>query len=154
MPRFWFRPRLVADAASGDSFAVGRCLLAGDDVNERNYCGSNALLVAVQYNHKAVIYTLLRCRYIDVNLPDTLGLTALMKAAMCGNIKIVDMLCKHPAIDVNKQDNKGWTAFMHARGNIGIIRILLTVYCRNRMLTYGQIRPHATCHFWERRLTC
>jgi len=134
MPRFWFGPRLVADAASGDCVAVDRCLKAGDDVNERNQFGSNALLVAVEYNQIAVVCTILRNRDIDVNLQNTFGLTALMKAAMCGNIGMVCMLCKHPRIDANIQDNKGRMAITYTRGNIGIIKILRVVSSRNRIL--------------------
>merc|ERR550534_280005 len=131
MSAFWFAPRLVASAASGEFMEVIRFLNDGDDVNERNKFGSNALLLAVQYQHMAVIHTLLRIRHIDVNIQNPLGQTALMKAAMCGNLEIVDLLCGHPDIDVDIEDNKGWTAFMHAQRDLDIQIILLTVSSRN-----------------------
>jgi len=132
---FWFGPRLVDEAACGNFVSVDRYLRAGDEVNERNKQGSSALHVAAQYNHIAVVDTVLGSKYIDVNLQDWNGKTALMKAAKEGNLKIVESLCKRPDIDVNIRDDKGRTALVHACARLDVVTILLNVPHLNMRLT-------------------
>jgi len=132
---FWFGPRLADEAACGDFVAVSRYLRAGDDVNEKNQLGGSSLIVAAQYGHFEVVQTLLRDRKIDVNLQDNSGETALMKAASEGHKKIVKTLVKRRDIDLNIQDGEGWTTLMHARGKMGIVKILLKLPTLDIMLT-------------------
>jgi len=104
---------------------VRKYLRAGDDVNERNQLGGSALVVAAQYDHVEVVRTLLRHPYIAINLQDHSGETALMKASSEGHARVVKTLCKRPDVNVNIQDNEGWTTLMHARGKVGIVKIIL-----------------------------
>lgn len=66
------------------------------DVNQRNWCGSTALIGATLYGHLETVQMLLEHK-ADPNLATTTGITALHHAVSKDDIEIMQLLLKYKA---------------------------------------------------------
>ncbi len=66
-------------------------------INEQNYKGNTALMMASRNNAKRIVKTLCNTRGIDLNMKNGKGYTALMRAKKHGFSEIVRILLDHGA---------------------------------------------------------
>ena len=108
-------PRLQEVCESGNLADARRLLARGEDVNNKDYLGTTALMQAVMYNHNSIVKLLLDQPAVDVNVKDNGGWTALHYAAWHNNAEGARMLLLHKNFkSANVTDNGGLTALMVA----------------------------------------
>ena len=108
-------PRLLELCESGNLADARRLLACGEDVNNKDYLGTTALMQAVMYNHNSIVKLLLDQPAVDVNVKDKYGGTALHLAALDNNAEGARMLLLHKNFNsANVTDNGGLTALMVA----------------------------------------
>ena len=106
--------RRLFNAVCGSNLEGLRTILQeGADVNVIQ-CGTSALLLACENDHRVIVMELLKHDQLDVNLRHDDEETALICACRCGNKEIVVELLKHDDVDVNLQDKYGHTALQWA----------------------------------------
>ena len=86
----------------------------GDDPNEVDGHGSNALHWAAEKGCRPPLFQRVLARIHDVNTVDNSGNTALMLAAIYNQLDVVISLTNHRRIDLNVQDCYKWTALHYA----------------------------------------
>jgi ankyrin repeat protein len=109
---------MVMASRNGHSNVVNRLLERllnkGADVNQQNYKGDTALMMAVEMGYNNIVNRLLDVKDIDVNVQNPeRQMTPLMWATHNGFLKLVERLLNKGA-DVNQQNYKGDTALMMA----------------------------------------
>ena len=126
------RTPLMWAAAYGDGDIVRLLIEKGADVNVRDNTGETALLEAVKYGKKAVMFDeiniveLLIANRADINARDNEGKTALIEAVRNAPIQTIKLLIEKGA-DVNLKAKNGFTAFVNAsmHGKIEMADLLL-----------------------------
>ena len=107
--------RLLELCESGNLADARRLLARGEDVNNKDYLGTTALMQAVMYNHNSIVKLLLDQPAVDVNVKDKWGRTLLHIAAKNNNAEGARMLLLHKDFNsANVTDNNGDTALMWA----------------------------------------
>eukprot|EP00505_MAST-04D_sp_SCG-Rhode-Island_P003784 Stramenopile-MAST_4_protein_3784 len=87
----------------------------GDDPNEVDGSGGNALHIAAWKGCRPPLFQRVVARIHDVNTVNNYGSTALMIAAMHNQLDVVISLMNHPGIDLNVQDRiNNYTALHRA----------------------------------------
>ena len=89
----------------------------GDDPNEVDEKGRNALHIAAWKGCRPPLFQRVVARIHDVNTVDRWGNTALMLAAAYNQLDVVISLMNHPRIDLNVQCRVNWTALHFAVGH-------------------------------------
>ena len=97
-------PSLVAALRAKDEDAAEALLDGGDDPNEVDGDGRNALHMAAEKGCRLPLFHRILGMIHNVNEDENDGKTALMYAAICNHMDIVVSLMNHPGIDVNVQD--------------------------------------------------
>ena len=125
-------PRLLELCESGNLADARRLLARGEDVNNKDYLGTTALMQAVMYNHNSIVKLLLDQPAVDVNVKDKYGGTALHLAALDNNAEGARMLLLHKSfISANVTNKTGNTALMIAvkERNEEVLRELVKHLC-------------------------
>jgi ankyrin repeat protein len=104
------RPPLVAALRAKDEESAMVLLDGGDDPNEVDGNGRNALHWAAWKGCRPPLFQRVVARIHDVNAVDNNGRTALMFAALNNQLGVVISLMNHPRIDLNVQDRWNNTA--------------------------------------------
>ena len=121
---------LIESCKRGDLEGVKAALESGADVNSMDEDGYTGLMMAISFNHNAVVALLLKTPNIDVNQKNDRGNSALHVAMESENNEALKLLLNVPNIDVN---NNGYNALHLAVldfwgiGNIEGLKLLLTV---------------------------
>ena len=110
------RPPLVAALRAKDEESAMVLLDGGDDPNEVDGRGRNALHTAAWKGCRPPLLQRVLARIHDVNAGDNDGMTALIFAAWNNHLDVLISLLNHPGIDVNVQDSDNWTALHCAVG--------------------------------------
>ena len=97
-------PPLNAALWAKDEESAVALLDGGDDPNEVNEFGWNALHNAAIKGCRSPLFQRLLARIHDVNTVDSHGSTALILAAAFNQLDVVILLMNHPGIDLNVQD--------------------------------------------------
>ena len=130
MDKYGYRtcPPLVVALEAKDEDAAEALLDGGDDPNEVDQYGRNALYVAVWYGCRFPLFHRILDMIHNVNAVDINGITALIQAACCYRLDMVVSLMNHQGIDVNVQDRWNLTALHCAilNTNLAILAQLLS----------------------------
>ena len=110
------KPPLNAALEAKDEDAAEALLDGGDDPNEVDGGGWNALHVAAWKGCRLPLFHRILGMIHNVNAVSNHGATALMKAAGWNHLDMVVSLINHPGIDVNVQNCNNWTALHYAVG--------------------------------------
>ena len=105
---------LCAALEAKDEESAEALLDGGDDPNEVDFDGWNALHVAAWKGCRLPLFHRILAMIHNVNAVTSGGETALMKAAICNHLDMVVSLMNHPGIDVNVQDIGNCTALHRA----------------------------------------
>ena len=112
------KPPLNAALEAKDEDAAEALLDGGDDPNEVDERGMNALYVAAWKGCRLPLFHRILGMIHNVNaVTNNLGWTALMYAAANDHLDMVVSLMNHPGIDVNVQDCDNYTALHWAVSN-------------------------------------
>ena len=113
------KPPLNAALEAKDEDAAEALLDGGDDPNQVDEDGRNALQVAAWKGCRLPLFHRILGMIHNVNAVTTeyYGRTALMKAARFNHLDMVVSLLNHPGIDVNVQDSDNFTALHWAVNN-------------------------------------
>ena len=98
------KPPLNAALEAKDEDAAEALLDGGDDPNEVDGDGQNALHVAAEEGCRLPLFHRILGMIHNVNAVTNGGRTALMWAAICNHLDMVVSLMNHPGIDLNVQD--------------------------------------------------
>eukprot|EP00505_MAST-04D_sp_SCG-Rhode-Island_P006285 Stramenopile-MAST_4_protein_6285 len=104
------QPPLNAALGAKDEESAMVLLDGGDDPNEVDGRGWNALHMAAIEGCRPPLFQRVIARIHDVNTVDNGGITALMYAAGNNQLDVVISLVNHPRIDLNVQDRYNYTA--------------------------------------------
>ena len=104
------KPPLNAALEAKDEDAAEALLDGGDDPNEVDEHGMNALYMAAWKGCRLPLFHRILGMIHNVNAVTSGGETALMKAAIWNHLDMVVSLMNHPGIDVNVQDSFNSTA--------------------------------------------
>ena len=108
---------LCAALRAGDEDAAEALLDGGDDPNEVDGGGRNALCWAAKTGCRLPLFHRILGMIHNVNAGDNRGWTALMMAAESNHLDMVVSLMNHPGIDLNVQDIDNDTALHKAVAN-------------------------------------
>ena len=111
------KPPLNAALEAKDEDAAEALLDGGDDPNEVDGHGWNALHQAAQEGCRLPLFHRILGMIHNVNAGSDYGTTALMNAAWNNHLDMVVSLMNHPGIDVNVQNRNNWTALHFAVSN-------------------------------------
>ena len=103
-------PRLNAALEAKDEESAMALMDDGDDPNEVDRNGYNALHIAAREGCRPPLFERVLARIHDGNGVNNYGWTALMLAACWNHLDVVISLMNHPGIDLNVQSHKNWTA--------------------------------------------
>jgi hypothetical protein len=103
-------PRLNAALEAKDEESAMALMDDGDDPNEVDRNGCNALHIAARKGCRPPLFERVLARIHDGNGVNNYGWTALMYAACWNHLDVVILLMNHPGIDLNVQSHKNWTA--------------------------------------------
>ena len=119
---------LMLASEGGYEPVVKSLLLAGANVNSRNYDGWTALMKASKNNHITIIHTLLEVG-ADPHLQISDGHNALMIASFSGHHQVVEQLLR-TNVDCNYQPKNGINALMYAslNGHSEVVELLLNAH--------------------------
>ena len=110
-------PPLVAAYYAEDEDAVEALLDGGDDPNETDGRGKNALHMAAWKGCRLPLFDRILGMIHNVNLGNIGESTALMIAVNNNNLDMVASLMNHPKINLNVQGWNNWTALHYAVDN-------------------------------------
>jgi hypothetical protein len=105
---------LCAALEAGDEDAAEALLDGGDDPNEVDEYGMNALHWAAENGCRLPLFHRILGMIHNVNAGNDGGMTALMRATIEGHVDMVVSLMNHRGIDVNVQDRHNFTALSYA----------------------------------------
>ena len=128
--RYWVYKvcRLSVVISAKDEESANALLDGGDDPNEVNWQGINALHAAAWRGCRLPLFQRILGMIKNPNKGDKDGHTALMSAVMRNHLDIVVSLMNHPEIDLNVQDQFKETALHNAvrHNNLAILQHLLS----------------------------
>ena len=142
-----------------DEESAEALLDGGEDPNEVDGHGRNALHVAAEKGCRLPLFHRILGMIHNVNAGDDEGSTALMWAAEYNHLDMVVSLMNHPGIDLNVQDSDNWTALHYAvnDNSPAIVAQLVSddrvdtslkttgVFNNSTPLKYAIRREHAEC---------
>jgi len=128
--RYWYYKvcRLSVAISAEDEESAKALLDGGDDPNEVNWQGINALHAAAWRGCRLPLFQRILGMIKNPNKGDKDGHTALMSAVIRNHLDIVVSLMNHPEIDLNVQDRYNETALYMAvrHNNLAILQQLLS----------------------------
>jgi ankyrin repeat protein len=116
----WFRM-----VHTGDLGVVRKLILAGIDIERKNWYGRTGLMFAAYGGYLEMVKLLVE-RGAEVGEKDEDGTTSLMFAAFGGNLEMVKVLIERGA-RLEEKDKNGMTSLMFAaqEGNLEIVKLLV-----------------------------
>ena len=105
---------LISALRHKDEDAAKALLDGGDDPNEGELLGKNALHIAAWKGCSLPLFHIILGMFCNVNAATHYGTTALMFAAANDHLDMVVSLMNHPGIDLNVQDRDNWTVLHFA----------------------------------------
>ena len=123
-------PRLYQLCQEGKLAEVRAALARGEDVNDKDWLGTTALMYAVWKKHNSIVKLLLDKPAVEMNVKNSLGQTALHHTVAENNAEGARMLLLHRDISANVT-NRGYTALMDAvkYGKEEVLRELVEHQC-------------------------
>ena len=109
-----YEPPLISALRDKNEDAAEALLDGGDDPNEVDIIGKNALHIAAREGCSLPLFHRILSMIHNVNAATKYGKTALMKATALDRLDMVVSLMNHPGIDLNVQDEFTMTALHHA----------------------------------------
>ena len=126
---------LGAALKAKDEDAAEALLDGGDDPNEADGRGMNALHRAARFLCSLPLFHRILGMIHNVNAGDNYGFTALMKAARLNHLDMVVSLMNHPGIDVNVQDSYNDCTALHQAVSYNHLAIVAQLLSDDRVDT-------------------